>query len=499
MTKRLRFFCVIIMTLLLVSIAACETESIETDTSESIMATEPETLTETNCPTDLPTNTPTESNTDVLTEIPTDLPTEASTQSPTEEPTQTEPETEHTHDWVEADCTTPKTCAECGEIEGEALGHTGGTATCRGRAKCDRCKKVYGKVGDHLYEGKVTTSVYLVSNATMNRPAVYYYSCIYCGEKGKDTFTYGGSIVEELGEYYKGKLEDGMDTDGYMYFSDPHPVNRELDAAFENGTEARFEKLAEYYGYIKPRFAVCGGDWLNNSNSKESAIAILGYIRAKTRAWFGECYLVVGNHDYNYQIKNESGQTVGGPYKLTPEEITAAWFPEYGKTYYTFTSETSRYYVFDSGIDWGHNVLTELDKEQIVWYLGQLTDNDDKHIVLMPHMMHLSRDMEEYNAATLEYAKISTVYNDRGMYTYNGVTYDFSQKTGMVEYIIAGHNHSDHTGMIEGIPYVLTATNQSGDPANADFVYADYEARKLYLMRIGGASDREIDLLPISE
>jgi len=29
----------------------------------------------------------------------------------------------HEHSWVEANCTSPKTCAECGETEGEALGH----------------------------------------------------------------------------------------------------------------------------------------------------------------------------------------------------------------------------------------------------------------------------------------------------------------------------------------------------------------------------------------
>lgn len=28
------------------------------------------------------------------------------------------------HDWVAADCETPKTCEECGATEGEALGHT---------------------------------------------------------------------------------------------------------------------------------------------------------------------------------------------------------------------------------------------------------------------------------------------------------------------------------------------------------------------------------------
>lgn len=37
------------------------------------------------------------------------------------------------HNWVEATCTEPKHCTKCGEIEGEALGHT----TVSG--KCDRC------------------------------------------------------------------------------------------------------------------------------------------------------------------------------------------------------------------------------------------------------------------------------------------------------------------------------------------------------------------------
>ena len=30
------------------------------------------------------------------------------------------------HEWVDATCTEPKTCAKCGETQGEALGHTPG-------------------------------------------------------------------------------------------------------------------------------------------------------------------------------------------------------------------------------------------------------------------------------------------------------------------------------------------------------------------------------------
>lgn len=29
----------------------------------------------------------------------------------------------HEHTWSEATCTEPKTCSECGETEGKALGH----------------------------------------------------------------------------------------------------------------------------------------------------------------------------------------------------------------------------------------------------------------------------------------------------------------------------------------------------------------------------------------
>ncbi len=55
----------------------------------------------------------------------------------------------HKHDWVAATCTEPKTCADCGETEGEALGHTPGeweldepsytTATVWLRQKCTVC------------------------------------------------------------------------------------------------------------------------------------------------------------------------------------------------------------------------------------------------------------------------------------------------------------------------------------------------------------------------
>ena len=51
----------------------------------------------------------------------------------------------HQHTWVEATCTEPKTCSECGETEGEALGHQFSEATYWEAPTCSVCGAVEGE------------------------------------------------------------------------------------------------------------------------------------------------------------------------------------------------------------------------------------------------------------------------------------------------------------------------------------------------------------------
>ncbi len=53
------------------------------------------------------------------------------------------------HTWVEATCTTPKTCTKCGATEGEALGHTWVEATCTTPKTCARCGVTEGEALGH--------------------------------------------------------------------------------------------------------------------------------------------------------------------------------------------------------------------------------------------------------------------------------------------------------------------------------------------------------------
>ncbi|MCD8240213.1 MAG: hypothetical protein LUB58_02305 [Oscillospiraceae bacterium] len=50
------------------------------------------------------------------------------------------------HEWIEATCTVPKTCAVCGETEGEALGHSFAAANYQQPAVCTVCGETEGDV-----------------------------------------------------------------------------------------------------------------------------------------------------------------------------------------------------------------------------------------------------------------------------------------------------------------------------------------------------------------
>ena len=53
------------------------------------------------------------------------------------------------HEWYAASCEAPKTCAKCGETEGEALGHSWADATCTAPKTCSVCHAQEGSALGH--------------------------------------------------------------------------------------------------------------------------------------------------------------------------------------------------------------------------------------------------------------------------------------------------------------------------------------------------------------
>ena len=74
------------------------------------------------------------------------------------------------HSWLDADCTAPKTCSLCGLSEGEALSHIWEEASCSSPETCSVCRITRGEKLEHTY------SDWSFDADTMSR------SCTLCGE-----------------------------------------------------------------------------------------------------------------------------------------------------------------------------------------------------------------------------------------------------------------------------------------------------------------------------
>ena len=59
-------------------------------------------------------------------------------------------------EWYAATCTAPKTCVECGETEGEALGHVWVDATCTAPKTCSTCRLTEGEALGHAWVDATT-------------------------------------------------------------------------------------------------------------------------------------------------------------------------------------------------------------------------------------------------------------------------------------------------------------------------------------------------------
>lgn len=115
------------------------------------------------------------------------------------------------HDWTEATCTAPKTCAKCEQTEGEPLGHQWQDATCAAPKTCAGCGITEGVKLKHTYGDEAFHSYNYVSAVTC-----YAKTCSGCGDQimrevPLEALTDGTCFLmtpEEFCHRFTGKLTD---------------------------------------------------------------------------------------------------------------------------------------------------------------------------------------------------------------------------------------------------------------------------------------------------
>lgn len=175
------------------------------------------------------------------------------------------------HDWADATCTAPKTCGHCGETEGDALGHDWAEADCVNPKTCGRCGETEGEALGHSNSGWKATDADTMAN-----------TCTVCGfaeEKPMDREFIGRQQI-------LGKWELTSITMREVWFDYAPGWTLEF---FEDGT---FEILltdvasgevvyVEFYDGDKMDFYVFDGNTAENSYSinyepEEDVIYIIG-------------------------------------------------------------------------------------------------------------------------------------------------------------------------------------------------------------------------------
>lgn len=295
---------------------------------------------------------------------------------------------------------------------------------------------------------------------------------------------------ETVGDYHKEYFIDLCEScsgkhDSFLFFTDPHIDHQQIYF------DSSLRKLVETYGRFPLDFCLCGGDWLNDKDTKEQAVEKLHVIDSVVhRQWGQDFYMILGNHDTNYQGKyNEMSEQNTGI--IEQDKINEIFFKNYGSAYYTFSTSNTLFIVLDSGIDW-ISEMTNYRWEQINWLAEQLMHNTFEHIILGFHIFSNKLPQPELFAQNI--LEVGEAFNKRENITKNRNSYDFSNAVGSVACVICGHLHKDFISYRYSIPVVGTTHLIAGKILNYDLCLIDWEANVMHLFRVGNGASRLVNL-----
>lgn len=282
------------------------------------------------------------------------------------------------------------------------------------------------------------------------------------------------------------------DFESFLFFTDPHLAE---GTTWQPRCYEYIAQIQKYYNSTPTTFCICGGDWLGNSDLPETACFKLGYIDGFMHSMFDRCYMLVGNHDTNYQGKKDA-ESAPHTTKLTNQSIADLWYRNEGRAYYSFDGVNTRFYCFDTGTE--GQTLGMYDNygwKQAQWFANALLTDNHSHIAIVAHILYDTVESMVIHPLADKILEIAEAYNNRTTINVNGTSYDYSGKTGKVDYALFGHAHGDHTFTIHNIPCVVTTWVRAGSNSPTfDLALADYDNRQLKFIRVGSGENRTINM-----
>ncbi len=285
-------------------------------------------------------------------------------------------------------------------------------------------------------------------------------------------------------------IEAPNDFESFLFFTDPHLVSGK---GWEEKCYEYIAQIQKYYNSTPTTFCLCAGDWIGAYDLPYEACFKLGFINGFMNSMFKNCYMLLGNHDSNYQGKKDP-EVDAWTTKLSNQANINLWYRKEKKTYFSFEGANTVFYCFDTGAE--REPLTArngLGFEQALWFAESLSREEHKHIAIALHMLFPFPKEADVQPLSQMLLDIAQAYNNRSAIEVNGKQFDYSKAIGRVEFLIAGHSHRDADFVINGIPCIeCVHTLASLEEATFDLVFADYNKRVLQFVRVGYGENRTI-------
>ena len=336
-----------------------------------------------------------------------------------------------------------------------------------------------------------------VKNATLivNRECANINSRV--DEMAKSIITFANENDAKVAEFAS-LYQNTEKVDSFLYFTDPHLLSAGDTTKFYDKFVNYTEVLGEFYNRTPTTFVLCGGDWLEWNDTPENALYKLSIMTGQMKKLFGENYYpAFGNHDDNY-----GGDNTNGDPKLNNSVLKNVMFPFQNDMYYRFEGQIGSFYVLNSGTD-QRNPMDDYRWEQIDWLANDLKTTDKPYSAIAMHIIWNIQAAHTLNDDITPFATnvnaVIEAYNNRNSVTLNGITYNFTDCTGRVCFMLGGHGHIDHIDTENyAVPMILTTAMYYGTSPTFEMVLVDWENGTLNMVRVGDGGNGENRTIDIS-
>lgn len=290
--------------------------------------------------------------------------------------------------------------------------------------------------------------------------------------------------------------EAGYNKSAFLFYSDAH---------WNYGSRrspSLLKYLCRHTGMTKTFF---GGDVVNDESYEYDPMEYLWDWRYQLKD-LPNHHSVVGNHDDAGATSVQFTEQYVYGYLLAAEETCDIVRGDKGLYYYIDSpAEKTRYLCLDTGF----KDLRSLSAEQETFIKEALKSTlAGWHIVVVAHIWY-EPDYDQYNVTPIPIIGLSNTASAvvAILDSYNNRADEFAECGAWVEFCIGGHVHIDYNGTTpNGIPILLVETDsyhtRSGltctagttTEASVNGIIADYDAKKIKVVRVGRGASREVEM-----